>query len=198
TPIATAYVDYRPIPASPVRTLFFASGQTNRTFFVPIIDDNIVEFDENIELVLTNATGGAKLPGLQPTSIATSTLTIIDNDFPPGRLNFALTSFTTNENAGAATIAVTRTGGDLGAVSVEYTTADGTATAPADYAATSGVLSWNDGDTATRSFTIPLVADGIVDSPVDRFESVSLRLFNSRLGTVLSPGLLGVRTNATL
>ncbi len=194
TPIASVNVDYRPARG----TLFFASGQTSRTFTVPIIDDNVVEFDENIELVLTNATGGAKMPGRLPTSIATSTLTIIDNDFPAGRLNFALASFTTNENAGVALIAVTRTGGNLGAISVQYTTLDGTATAPADYVNTSGTLSWDDADSNTRFFSVPLVADGIVDDPSSRFETIGLRLLNPRVGTVSNPGLLGVRTNATL
>src|SRR5262249_54824775 len=74
-PIATANVDYTPVRG----TLNFLAGQTNRTFTVPIINDVLVEFDENIELVLTNATGGAKLPGGLNTSVATTTLTIVDN-----------------------------------------------------------------------------------------------------------------------
>src|SRR5262249_50336645 len=117
-------------------------------------------------------------------------------DFPPGRLNFSSTTIVTNEDAGFATVTVTRTGGSVGAVSVQYTTADGTATAPADYLATSGTLNWNDGDSTARSFLVPLVADGIVDSNV--LETVNLRLFNPRVGTVVNTNLLGTPTNATL
>jgi sugar lactone lactonase YvrE len=45
-------------------------------------------------------------------------------------------------------------------VAVRYTTADRTATAPADYAATSGVLSFRPGDTSKR-VTVPIVGDRI-------------------------------------
>lgn len=193
TPVADLNVDYREARGF----LSFGSGETVKTFQVPIINDNQVELDENIELVLTNASG-ARLPGGKITSVAIATLTIIDNDYPPGRLNFALSSFTTNENSGFATIAVTRAGGNLGAVSVQYDTANGTAIAPADYQATAGTIGFNDGESGTKTFVIPLVADGIVDNDLTRFESVSLRLFNPRVGTIATPALLGARPTATL
>jgi uncharacterized delta-60 repeat protein/uncharacterized repeat protein (TIGR01451 family) len=193
TPRATPGVDYQPVPLT---TLVFPPGITSQTFQITIIDDNLVEPDKNIELVLTNATGGAKLVTGAPTSVTTALLTIVDNDFPPGHLNFSASTIVTNEDAGFATVTVTRSGGSIGAVSVQYTTADGTATAPADYQATAGTLSWNDGDSRAQAFTIPLVADGIVDGPPA--ETVFLRLFNPLLGTVPSPALLGGRTNATL
>jgi len=52
-----------------------------------------VEFDETVLIVLTNATGGASLPGGRPTSTETAVLTIIDNDFSAGRLNFSATNY---------------------------------------------------------------------------------------------------------
>ncbi len=193
TPAATLGLDYREARGF----LSFESGETVKTFQVPIINDGTVENDENIELVLTNVLG-ARLPGGKVTSVAIATLTIIDNDYPAGRLNFALASFTTNENAGFATIAVSRSGGNFNAVSVQYTTANGTALSPADYQATAGSIGFDDGESGTKTFTIPLVADGIVDNDLTRFETVSLRLFNPRVGTVSTPALLGSRTNATL
>ncbi len=191
SPIATAGVDYTPVRGK----LTFLSGQTTRSFTVPIIDDTAVEFDENIGLVLTNATGGAKLPGGAPNSIATATLTIVDNDFPPGRINFSAPVYDTNsESDGFATITVTRSGGSVGLVSVQFQTSDGTAITPSDYASTSGVLSWNDGNSVPKTFRVPLVQDGIVEGP----ETVNLRLLAPRVGGVSNPGLLGARTNATL
>lgn len=187
-PIATAGSDY----ATTRSTLIFASGQTNRFFTVSLVSDTDVEFDENVELVLTNATGGATLPGGQPTSIATATLTIVDDDFTAGRLNLGAATYTTNEAAGAVTISVTRTGGDSGAVSVNYTTANGTATSPSDYLATSGTLNWNHGETVPKSFTVPLYTDALVEGT----ESFQVRLFNPRWQGVAEPGLLGQRTNA--
>jgi len=193
TPLATANVDYSVLRRTP---LFFGPGETQKVIFVNILEDNDVEFDENFELVLTNATGGARLPGGLSTSIATTTLTIIDSDLASGRLNFSSVTYTTNENAGYATVQVTRTGGSQGAVSVQFATANGTATAPADFVATNGTLSWNALDTSARNIVIPLVADGIVDNNTNRFESFSVRLFNPIVGATPDPRLLGNRTNA--
>ncbi len=182
---ATTNLDFTPVRG----TLSFSPGQTVRTFQVPIVNDALVEFDENVALILTNATGGAKLPGGTPTSIATATLTIIDNDFLQGRLNFSASSFTNNENETFATITVSRTGGNVGAMTVQVRTANGTAFAPADYTATTNTLFWNDGDSAAKSFIIPLVSDGLVEGS----EIVNLILYNPAIN-----GALGGRTNATL
>lgn len=196
TPIATPNSDYTSV--SPKRTLFFGPGETNKFIDIQVFPDGIVEFDENFELVLTNATGGARLPGGLSTAVATTTLTIIDSDFTSGRLNFSGVTYTTNENAGFATIQVTRTGGSVGSVSVQYTTANGTATAPADYITTAGTLSWGSLEQGPKNIFVPLNADGVVDSDLTRFESVNIRLFNPIIGTAPNPTLLGNRTNAVL
>ena len=182
---ATTNADFSPVRG----TLSFSAGQTVRTFQVPIVNDSQVEFDETITLVLTNATGGSHLPGGTPTSVATATLTIIDNDFLPGRLNFATLGFTNNENDTLATIIVTRTGGNVGAMAAQVRTTSGTATNPADYTGVTNTLSWADGDSSAKSFTIPLVLDGRVEGT----ETVNLFLYSPTIN-----GALGSRTNATL
>ncbi len=171
--------------------LNFASGQTFATFTVTIVNDTQVEFDENVGLVLTNA-AGAKLPGGTPTSIATSMLTIVDNDFPQGRLNFATTTFTNSESDTFATITVTRSSGNSSAISVDYQTLGGTATPGADYTTTSGTLVWNSGDSVNKTFTVPLAVDGLAEGT----ESFSVRLFNGRVGGLLNTNLLALRTNS--
>jgi uncharacterized repeat protein (TIGR01451 family)/uncharacterized delta-60 repeat protein len=178
--------DYTPASG----TLRFVTGQTNATFTIPIFDGPEVEFDETVVLVLTNATGGAKLPGGLANSTITSTLTIIDDDFLGGRLQFSTDSYTNNENDVSAVVTVNRLGGNLGALTVQFQTlAGGTATAGADYVATNGVLVWADGESGSKTFTVPLLADGTVDGT----ESVFLRLSNPS-----QVGALGARTNATL
>ena len=170
-------------------TLSFGQGVTNRSFKVQIIPDYEVEFDETVFLVITNATGGAKLPGGLPTSFLTATLTIVDDDYLPGRLNYSSTTYTNNEADGSATITVARSGGNVGRVSVQYRALGGTAGIPADYTSVSGTLTWDDGDSLARTFTIPLALDGVVDGT----KTVNLALFGA------SPaGALGGRTNATL
>jgi hypothetical protein len=72
---------------------------------------------------------------------SSAVITIGDNDVA-GTLQFKLPAFTVNEADGSALITVTRTGGSAGGVLVNFTTTDGSATAPADYAATAGILTF--------------------------------------------------------
>ncbi len=74
----------------------------------------------------------------------------------PGALRFASATATVGEGAGHATVVVERSGGQSGAVSVHFATADGTAKAGTDYTAAAGTLSWADGDGANKSFTVPI------------------------------------------
>ncbi|HVG23324.1 MAG TPA: DUF3500 domain-containing protein, partial [Thermoanaerobaculia bacterium] len=81
----------------------------------------------------------------------------------PGTLTFAETSYTVVESAGAATIQVQRSGGTAGAVSVAYAVAGGTAAAGSDVAPVSGVLTWADGESGSKSFQIPILDDELVE-----------------------------------
>jgi len=76
-------------------------------------------------------------------------------------LQFSATNYNINEGDGTATLTVTRSGSSSqGAVSVEYATSNGTATAGSDYTQTTGTLSWGDGDLADKTFTIAITDDG--------------------------------------
>lgn len=174
--------------------LQFLSGQTTNFFVIPICNDATVEFDENIMLVLTNAAGGAKLPGGRANSSAIATLTIVDNDFEPGRINLGSTTFSNNEADGAAAVRVTRTGGNVGTVSVRYRMLSGTAQSPADYVSATQTLSWNDGDNDAKTIWIPLATDGLVEGT----ENFRVELFEPRVNTVADSRLLGNRTNSTV
>src|SRR5437762_3269943 len=66
--------------------------------------------------------------------------------------------YSVDENGGSATITVTRSGVLSGVLTVRYATSNGTATAPADYTAKSGTLTFNAGETI-KTFTIPIVND---------------------------------------
>ena len=99
-------------------TLTFGSGVTSQSFNVPIRDDVLVEPDETFMITLTNAAGGAILPGGTPASVLSATVTIIDNDLPPGRANFASANYVVSEGAGVAAITLVRLGGSVGELSV--------------------------------------------------------------------------------
>ena len=137
-------------------TLTWANGDTaNKSFAIAITNDLIAESAESFGVVLSNPTGGATLG-----SIASASVNIVDNDTAPGTLAFSVASASVSEGAGTATITVNRSGGSGGAVSVHYATSNGTAMASASYTASSGTLSWDAGDAAAKTFTVPIVDDG--------------------------------------
>jgi len=98
-----------------------------------------------------------------------------------GTLKFDEASFEVLEEAGVAMILVERSQGEDGAISVQYSTADGTATAGADYTATSGTFTWTDGDGSDRVFMVPILDDALDEG----VETVQLILSNPTGGAVL-------------
>ncbi len=100
----------------------------------------------------------------------------------PGRVQFSLPSYTVRENAGAITITVARTGGSDGVVSVLFKTQGGTATAGQDYTPVSGEISWKDGETGEKSFTITVVDDKVFQGD----KTVVVRLSSTSHGAGLS------------
>jgi plastocyanin len=98
-----------------------------------------------------------------------------------GTLQFSTASTSVNENAGTRTINVTRTGGDDGAVSVQYETVDGSATFPSDYTQTNNTLGWGDNDDDNKTFVVPIVNDSIEEPN----QSFTIRLQNPTGGATL-------------
>ncbi len=168
--------------------LNFGSGDTVKTFTVPIVDNGVVQPDHTVLLTLFNVTGGGSA------GLTNAVLTIIDTDFAAGHLNFSTTNFTANEVDGLATITVTRTGGAAAALSVNYATSAGSAVNGINYNDTSGVLHWNTGDSAAKTFTVPVLHDGQVTSNL----TVNLQIFNPVITNGVNPLVLGPLTNSTL
>jgi len=80
-----------------------------------------------------------------------------------GSLEFSAATYSVAENGGSISIAVDRTGGSAGAVSVHFATADSTGVAGKNYTATSGTLNWGAGDSAAKTFTVGVLDDGVAD-----------------------------------
>jgi len=76
-----------------------------------------------------------------------------------GRIGFAGATASVGENAGSARVTMRRSNGFMGAVSIQFATSDLTATAGADYTASSGTLNWAAGDMSDQTITVPLVND---------------------------------------
>jgi hypothetical protein len=99
------------------------------------------------------------------------------------QLQFNASAYTVQENAGTATITVTRTGDTSGAVSVRYSTSNGSATAGIDYTAASGILSFAPGETS-KTFTVSIQDDAQVEGN----ETINLTLSHPTGGASLVTG----------
>ncbi len=89
-----------------------------------------------------------------------------------GDVRFDSPTQTVAEPAGCVTVSVRRVGRSAGAASVQYATANGTATAGVDYAAATGTLDWAGGDLSTRTVAIAIL-DNTAYEP-DRTFAVTL------------------------
>ena len=146
---ATAGKDYTAASG----TLSWASGDTSaKTFRVAISSATAFTGSKNFTATLSATGGGATLG-----SPATATTTIDGAaSTAAGVLSFAAPSYAISQAGGALTIHVSRTGGTHGTVSVHYATANGSATGGKDYTATSGTLTWADGDASAKSFAVAI------------------------------------------
>ena len=172
---ATAGADY--LSASGILT--FGPGQSLATFNVSVLDDAAGDGDETVTLTLRNPTGGAVLGAR-----ATATLTIVDDELS---INFAAPTYDIAENKGPAVITVTRSGPVAATVTVQFATADGSATAGADYTAVTRTLTFTPG-LRTVTVSVPITNDTLAEGT----ETVNLALTNVAGGT--PPALLGVRS----
>lgn len=97
-----------------------------------------------------------------------------------GLVDFDSPTYAVNEQAAYRTVNVRRTGGSAGTISVNYATADGTASAATDYSATSGTLVFADGETEK---VISVQISNEVTPVVETAETFSLTLTGAQVGT---------------
>jgi hypothetical protein len=160
------------------------TGETSKTIQIPIAQDPDAEDPEALTLTLSNPLPGASSILGAP---ATATVTIADDD-PAGLIDFKSVHYDVNETDGQATVTVERFDGVGGAVSVDYETSDGSASTGSDYSPTSGTLNWAAGDSADKTFTVPVSWDGRAEGT----ESISLELTNPGGGSELGPNTAAV------
>jgi Zn-dependent metalloprotease len=164
-------------------TLSWADGDGEaKSFTVDISEDDIYEGDETVNLILSSPSGA--ILG----DIPIASLAIHDND-PAPVIAFSNATYSVSEADGSATITVTRSLNSEPTITVNYQATAGTATAGSDFTATSGTLSWADGDGAAKSFTVPLLNDTTHEND----ETLTLTLSNPTGGASL-----GTPASATL
>ena len=174
---ATAEADYR----TTTGTLTLAPGDTEGAISIPIVDDGVAESDETFTVTLSNpvdvdvvdgtATGTIEDTGFKPTASVTTNPAGLEDTV--GNLAFEVTI----DSAG------TETG------TVDWTTADGTATADSDYTPKHGTLTFAAGET-TMTIPVPVTPDTTVEPD----ETLTVTLSNGenlRIGNGTGTGTIG-------
>ena len=165
---ATAGSDYTATSG----TLTFTPGILSRSLNVAISQDTADEPSETFNVTLTNP-DNASLGAPSSASI-----TIVDDDSPP-TVGFAGSAFDVSETAGNTSVTVTLSAASGKTITVDYTTADGTAIAGSDYTATSGTLTFDAGQ-SSRAFNVPVIQDAIDETD----ETIALTLSNPSQATL--------------
>jgi chitinase len=182
---ATAGSDY----TAKSGTLTFAAGETSKTISVAVKGDTVVEANEALALTLSSATGATIADG--------SAIGTIGNDdvaAPPPVLPSVSVSDAVraegNSGTGMLDFTVSLSQAATGPVTVQYGTADGTATAGSDYTAKSGTLTFAAGET---SKTISVTVKG--DTAVEANETLNLKLSSASGATIADGSGMGTITN---
>jgi Calx-beta domain len=99
-----------------------------------------------------------------------------------GSVALSSASYSVAVSAGSVTVSVTRTGGSVGAASVEFITVPGTAAHGVNYASVQGYLNWASGDASAKSITVT-----IFGQPFSGTKTFSIQLYNSTGTAIGSP-----------
>ena len=91
----------------------------------------------------------------------------------PGNIGFKFATNTVDENAGASSVSLCRTDGNLGTAIVDVTTSNRLAQAGVDYTSAAGTVAWlegaypylprHEGDVADKFFQVPILDNNLVD-----------------------------------
>lgn len=108
-------------------------------------------------------------------------LIALSTGFAQSTLQFAATSYTVAESTGALALTVQRVNNTNTVVSVDYATADGTATKGLKYTAVSGTLAFA-ADETNQTIVVPILNDGFVEG-TKNFKVVLSNPTNAVLGT---------------
>lgn len=130
-------------------------ADTFKTFTVPIEDNAAGEPNETFTVTISPGTPADPGP-VEVITVPSSVVTIIGDP----TVGFSPINYEVSEDGGSITVFVTRANVDDDPVSVDYATAPGTAVAGQDYTTTAGTLNWQDDELGTKSFNIPIIADG--------------------------------------
>lgn len=153
-------------------TLSIPAGQTAATATITLPDDTVDEPDESFSVTLSNARNAG-------IADASATVTVTDDDATPS-ISIADANVT---EGGSASVAVTLSGASSQTVTVQVTSADGTATAGDDYTTVATQATFAPGAT-TAQVTVSTTDDALVEGN----ETVTLSLSSPTGGPAINDG----------
>ena len=153
-------------------TITFTNGQSLQTIAIPLIYDPLVTGNLTFMVGLSNNPVGGQLT-------SPSVATVVDQDANAG-LSLVSSNLTVFKNSGNAIIAVVCSNTNVEPVSVQYSTAPGSAVAGTDFKTTSGTLMFTNG-LVTNYFAVPIIPNNLVESN---------RSFTVSLSSPTAPGVL--------
>ena len=174
---AISGTDYANTTNSHTGSLEFLPGETSKMIRIPIAGDAVYEGHETFTVTLSSITGGAEIAD------AIAIGTIMDNEQAPTLS--ATAPSTIDEDAGELTITTTLSGLTDEAVTVSYSTADGTATGTgddADFVSQTNQTHTIPANTLSNTFTIDISDDQVFEGDVD--ETFSITLNNANNATI--------------
>ncbi len=158
-------------------TMVFEPGETSKTITVRVIGDNVREPKETFAVELSNVKNARVTFGRGIGSIL--------NDDPLPTVSASIVSVTEG-NAGTqdALMTVTVTGEFRDTITVDYITADGTATNGSDYSGVAGRLTFEAGGPTSQTIEIDIFGD----TTKEKNENFTFRLSNTVNATVGGQG----------
>ncbi|KAG7490788.1 G-protein coupled receptor 98 [Solea senegalensis] len=175
-PVTAVHGDFTPSSGN----ITFQDGQNEASIAITILDDADVETVETFSVNLLRVIGGARLG-----EVTSVTVSIQANDSPLGRFGFQELEVTVSEPefaddpAAAATLAVERSAGGEGAVTLMWQLED---QATDDLSPFNGTLEFTETETL-RTFVIRALADSALEGD----ERFTVRLFPAGSGAVIDP-----------
>jgi chitinase len=171
-------------------SLTFAPGETSKAINIPIVGDNVVEPNETFLVNLSGLSSNATLGAAN-----SATVTITNDDLPI--LSMKDTAISVLEGNGQSpspnqvVVTVNLSAAITQAVTVNYATSNGTATAfipsaatsiPGDYLTNNGTLTFAPGETS-KAITVSIIGDTFVEPDETFFITLTGVSTNATLGT---------------
>ncbi|MFC0588208.1 putative Ig domain-containing protein [Novosphingobium aquiterrae] len=159
---ATGGVDY---VSQTLTSQTIPAGSSTYTFTVQVNGDTLNEPSETFFVNVTNVTNAVVVDGQ-------GVGTITNDDALPSLSINDVTVIEGDSGTTNAVFTVTLSAASGQSVGVNYATADGTATQPADYTSTSGTLTFAPGQT-TRTITVPVIGETAPEANETYFVNIS-------------------------